>query len=1051
MRGTRIVCFLLTGFLFCVAALQGQSTGGTISGAVKDETQAVLPGATVTITNLETGMKRTVVTDDGGRYHALNLSLGKYEVRAELPGFQTTIWTGIELTIGRDAIADLVLKVGEVSETVTVTGEAPLVETRKAELGELVSREKIETLPLNGRSFQQLAILQPGTSISTKARSDASRGRGIKVNAAGTRHQFNQFLLDGMETMDARNTTPASIGGTLLGVEAVREFKVLTNNYSAEYGRNAGAVISISTRSGTNEFHGSVYEFHRNDNLDARNFFDAEDAPEFKRNQFGFSVEGPVRQNQTFFLFNYEALREGLGVTKVGLVPDAGARRGILPGRAPFTVDPKVKPYLDLLPLPNGQNFGNGVGEFVWSRARPTVDDYFTARFDHSFSDADSLFVRYTFDQGDIQDPMDLPVVVALENNRAQNAVIEENRIFGPRLLNQFRLGYNRFFRFENVDFLVSVTPEMSFISGRRMGTIAVSGITGLDGVTNDPKLDLGNTFELADNVTFTKGSHDLKFGFSGKRFQYRRGAFIQMGAGYQFASLFEFLTLGNIDRIRASGLDLVELRDMRQKLFGFYLQDQWTLRPNLTLSQGLRYEFITIPEEIHGAQGHLRDPLTDTKFNIGKDARIFSRNPSLRNFAPRIGIAWDPFGRGTTSVRTGFGFFFDQVLMAGYSDNIDDVPPFRTEVDLRNVPGQLFFPRIPPSELRPLIGTVGFSDPNLSTPYMMHYNLSLQHEFPGSTVVTAAYAGSRGTHIYRKRSINMRRFEIREGGAKFFPVGAPRLNPNFATMEMNSTDGNSFFNSLQLGMNRRFTAGFAVQFSYTFSKSVDDMSQVTERTYVANLTRPADGFDRTDNRALSDFNTRQSFVVNSIYDLPLGKGKRLLSESEGFWGKLIQGWQVAGILAVASGAPFSVELGFDRARSLTSDGQRPLLLGGNNNPTQPGNPDSYFDVSAFGLPPAGFLGGPGRVGRNTLIGPGLANLDLSLLKNTALTQTVRLQFRAEVFNVLNRANFQTPGATLTGGARPLDSQGTPLPQAGRVTETASTSRQIQFGLRLVF
>ena len=1096
MLSRRFYILASLGFLLCSSLILAQGTTGTISGVLTDETQGVLPGVTVNLKHLDTAALRTVVSDDQGRYRAPGLRLGSYELEAELPGFQRAITRGIELTIGREEIVNITMRVGEVAESVTITSEAPLVNTRQAQLGELVTKEQVDTLPLNGRNFQQLAILQPGMSVSTKARSDASRGKGTKVTAAGTRHNFSQYLLDGMELSDPRNTTPAAMSGSLLGVEAVREFKVLSSAYSAEYGRNAGAVILISTRAGTNAFHGSVYEFHRNDNLDASNFFDAPitDAqgiflnkakPEFKRNQFGFVVAGPIVQDKTFFLANYEGLRAREGVTRIGFVPDAAARKDTI-GTKPVVVNELVKPYLALMPLPNGglvldeSGDPTGVGRFLWTGSDRTDDDYFTARLDHTLSDNTSIFGRYTFSEGKTGGAQNLPIYESTDFSRSQNSVIEINRVFGPTWINQFRVGYNRVFRISDIEPLISIDPSLSPRPGEPLGQIRISGTSGIEGPANDPSSDLINTFDFVDNVSYSRGSHDLRFGFLGKRIRYRRLASNRLHGAYEFESLEDFVTLDELGRLRAAPFDIEPKRYVEQSLFGFYVQDNWSPRSNLTLNLGLRYEFITVPIEIRGNQGHIHNPLIDAEFHSGPDAPFFD-NPSLKNFAPRLGIAWDPSGDGKTSIRTGFGIFYNQMLPAYYGPISDDVPPFGGEIDEKNVEAKKFFPVLPDSALvrAPGAGKAGFHEFDASTPYVMQYNLSIQREIFAGAVLLVAYGGSRGVHIERVRGINIKQFclespKCREGGdidadaeiitganinqfeldgVKIFEKSSstPRLNTNFTTMDFNSTDGSSVFNSLQLGLNKRFEAGLSLQGAYTYGRAIDDLSQVSARQYIANITQPGDPFNRTGNRGLADFDVRHTFVVNGIYDLPFGAGL------QGAAGKLLADWQVASIMTVASGAPLSVVMGFDHARSREKDGQRPLLVGSDNNPilSDGREPKAYFDLSASALdpPPEQQLGTPGTIGRNTIIGPGVATFDFSLLKNTSIGEQARIEFRAEFFNIFNRANFQVPGLfdDNTGAIRVFDKKLNSLPQAAEITETTATSRQIQLSLKIAF
>ncbi|MBC7911743.1 MAG: carboxypeptidase regulatory-like domain-containing protein, partial [Pyrinomonadaceae bacterium] len=381
----------------------GQTTTANISGTVKDESGALLPGVTVTAKNLETGLTRTMVTDTEGRYHISQLTPANYEIQTTSSGFQTAIRTGIDLTVGREAVVNLTLKVGEVTAKVVITGEAPLVETTRSEISSVVDDKKIRDLPVNGRSYDQLVLLQPGIVFYPNAARDLQYGSGVKFSAFGARPHSNLFLVDGTDINDQADFTPGSAAGMVLGIETLREFKVLSSNYGADYGRKSGAVVVAVTKSGTNSFHGNLFGFIRNDNLDARNFFDQQ-KPEFKRNQFGGTFGGPILQDRLFFFGGYEGLREILGLSTVTVVPNALAHTGCLPdATAPggircFPVNPRVKPYLDLFPLPNGRDNGDGTADYISSAARVTGEDNFTIRVDHKLSDKDSYFVRYTYD-----------------------------------------------------------------------------------------------------------------------------------------------------------------------------------------------------------------------------------------------------------------------------------------------------------------------------------------------------------------------------------------------------------------------------------------------------------------------------------------------------------------------------------------------------------------------------------------------------------------------------------------------------------------------------
>lgn len=1037
---------LSLGFSFLLlfsSQISAQVTTATIVGTVRDETGAVLPGVTITVKNLETGIVRTLISDDGGRYRAPALQPGGYELRAELAGFQVGVRRGITLAVGQEAVVDIVLKVGELTEEVVVIGEAPLVDTTSSTITGLVDDRQIRDLPLNGRSFTQLALLQAGVSAFLNNTPGFFNGRGVKITVYGARFFHNSFLLDGTDVNDMYNNTPGSVAGVMLGVETVREFKVVTHNFSAEYGRAAGAVINAVTQSGTNELHGSAFEFHRNSALDAKNFFDPPDKPipPFKRNQFGFTLGGPLRRDESFFFGSYEGLRESLGVTKVALVPDQNARRGLLPeagtGRlVEVGVNPAVRPYLEALPLPNGRNLGGGIGEFLFSFNQPTREDFFTIRIDQKISDSDSFFARYTFDDADaVRLPTDLPIFQEPEVSRNQYVTVEEKHIFSPRVLSTFRFGFNRSFSEVFDEPMPKVTPPPPFRPELElMGDITIGGLSRIGTDFRVPIRNAMSLYEFSDDLAITSGAHSIKAGFLIKRIPWNISQWAQQRGSFNFADLEQFLRGRTVSGTAAvPGSDVT--RSINQSLLGFYIQDDFKASDNLTLNLGLRYEFITVPTEKFGRMAGLRS-LDDRAMTLGPPFE----NPSLRNFAPRIGFAWDPFRDRKTSIRGGFGLFHDQVITSHLIPTISLIPPFFVRQTRFGAPfpnqfeGQVIDLR----SITPSTWTLWPFD--LKNPVMLHYNLMIDRELLPDTVFRIGYAGSRGIHMSRHVAGNPATPQILQDGRLFFPPGSQRINPNFSVISLRSYDANTFYNALLLSVNRRFSRGLQFQVSYTFGKSIDDLTQIN-----ASDARNADlggqnPFDRKADRGLSNHDIRHNLTLNYTYDLPFGPGRAIGANLAGLAGGLVGGWQVNGIVTVTSGNPFNVTVAGNHSRSQVGNDRPNLRPGASNNPVL-GGPDRYFDPSAFELQPAGFFG---NLARNTVIGPGLATFDFSLVKNNNISERFNLQFRAEFFNLFNRPNFATPLRVA------LSARGV-IPTAGKITETVTTSRQIQFGLKLIF
>ncbi len=1018
-----------------------QITAGAISGTIKDESGAIVPGATIIIKHTATGTTRMAFTDGEGRYRAPGLAPGEYELRAELSGFKTEVRTGVALTIGREAIVDFTMTVGELAEQVTVSGEVPLVNTTSSTLAGLVDPRQIRDLPLNGRSFADLSTLDPGVQLFRNAVSPRSitlfGGRGVRIAINGARPEFNLVLTDGTDALDAFGNAPGSVAGVLLGVDTVREFQTLTSTYSAEFGRVGGGVINTVTRSGSNELGGSLFEFHRNSSLDARNFFDpGQEPPEFKRNQFGFTIGGPMVKDKSFFFASYEGLRERLGLTKIARVPSRAGRNGELPGRR-VPVNPLIRPFLDLYPLPNGRDFGDGTAEFLFGFRQPTDEDFFVIRLDHNFSDKHSFFARYTFDDASKDVTFPLPPDFVRQLSRQQIFTFDFKSIISPELLNVFRLGFNRS-KIRDASLPEVVAAELSFIGDDRgRGNIDVEGLTPLGSDTKNVTNMIQNLFEYSDDLTHTSGKHAFKAGFNVKRFQYNvrntfldRGLYIFFGLE-DFLSAFPFIFLGT-----SPDSDLTNA--VRMTMFGFYLQDDLRVSPNLTLNLGLRYEFITTPHSRRGKSANFVDPERDAAPVLGK----FMENPSLMNFMPRVGLAWDPSGDGETAVRAGFGLFYNQLGLPNFVNGFTLNPPFTTITQLIIPP----FPVVPRESFIPL-----FTNPvefDGHTPYVIQYNLNVQRQLFRDTVFTVGYVGSRGVNLPRPTDINSRQRQILPDGRAFFPADAPRVNPNFRSINLRDFGGNSHYNSLQLSLRKQFSHGLQFQASYTLAKSIDDAPPILRDIENA----PGILYDyrnRRLDRSLSPFDIRHNLVLNYVYDLPLGPGKSLGGRAIGFAGKLLEGWQLNGIITIASGNPFTVTNGFDRSRIGTIGpfrADRPNLRPGASNNPKIGSPDRWFDSSAFELQPAGFLG---DLGRNTLIGPGLASFDFALFKTTSIGERAQVQFRAEFFNIFNRANFATPEAP--NRVIFTDPRGIPSAAAGRLTNTVTSSRQVQFGLKLIF
>ncbi len=1014
-----------------VSRAGAQITAATVSGIVKDDTGAVLPGVAVTVKNLDTGLTRSAITGDDGSYTISGLPPGRYEARASLQGFATAVQIGFPLAVAQHAGLNLTMKVGT-TEMLVVVGTPALVDTKTSALSALVDDKTIEELPLNGRNFIDLALLQPGVVAFSSRQGAGPTGRGQQININGAGGRANSYLLDGANMNGYGGIAVATAADTTLGVEMIREFRVVTNGFSADYGRAMGGVISVVTKSGTNEFHGSGFEFFRNKALDARNFFDA-DKPPFERHQFGFTSGGPIRKNKTFFFGGAEWLVENLGLTQVTEVPSMAARTGAL-----GPIVSAVQPYLALFPLPNGPDLGPGLARFSFPFDRTTRETFVQARVDHNFSNTSAFFVRYTVDDATRRLPTLLPQFSSDQQSRSQWLTVEEKRTVNAALLNTARFSYSRLklgARLVNE----GAGSELAFVPGQTMiGNIVIGSREFGPDRTNPQHQDV-EFFTFSNDVIYAKDRHFLKAGVLIERAHTATENSTSVRGRFTFPNVQRFLA-GTPARFTGvlPGYELARTR--RNTTFGFYLQDDLAAHARLSLNLGIRYEFYTVPNDTEGRDSTLRSVLTDRDFTLGP---IFE-NPSLKNIGPRVGFAWDVSGDGKSSVRGGVGVYHDtdgpfnsSLLSAAFS------PPFAISVNLSNPT----FPH-PPLERATIERAARGVDYQMRQPRMLTGNLVLQREVLPGLVVTAGYAGSRGYNLVQAIEANPVVPQVLGDGTTFFPVDAPRRNPHWESIEFRTTGGRSWYNSLQVGAIKRFSYGHRWQVSYTLAKTVDETQGQVGGDATNSSVFPQDPIDPRNDRGPADFDVRHVFTMNVTWELPFAESLT------GAAGALARGWQINGLGILRSGVPFSPAIqtqnnwsrsgntapsAQDRPNVRPGVGREDIVLGG---PTQ------YFDPKAFELQPRGFLG---NAGRNMLTGPGLVNFHLSLVKNSKwrlLGTDGEIELRVEAFNVFNRTNFATPDRVVFGGASEGEA---PLPTAGQITSTATDARQIQLGVKIKF
>jgi hypothetical protein len=1055
-----ILAASLLAFAAVPPTLHAQATTGTIYGTVVDQSKSVMPGVTIEVNNVENGAIRTLVTDENGRYRALSLPPGAYRVSAELQGFSPAVRENLAVQIGGDVLADLTLKVGGVAEQVTVQGAATDIDLSTAVAGGVVSSTQIAELPLNGRSFMQLATLQPGVTVSRATSADFTGGFGnTQLSIGGARPEMTGYLLEGTNIADISDKAPSSMAGVLLGVDAVKEFSVQTHDYNAEFGRAAGGVISAVTKSGTNNLHGTLFEFLRNSKFDAPNYFDPIDpttgrqaTPPFTRNQFGGTAGGPIVKNKLFYFGSYEGLRQNLSLTHLAVLPNQNAHNGLLPVGANgaltmVPINPLVKPYLDLLfPIPNGRDFGDGTAELRHTDIDPTHENFFVGKIDWQLGNSDSMFLRASSDRSGTLSHQDHPLFVDPTATDTRYFTYQDQHIFSSRVLNVARGAINRTAR--NDDFVptIQIPQSLYFTTDPHFGSITIqSGVTA-PGTTATKPADYRQTiFQVSDTLTVSRATHTLKVGGDVQGYHFDGSSYSRYGGEFRFTDLSTFLR-GTVLRFTGNLPGTDTKRNMRQTYVALFAQDEWRPWDNLTLNYGLRYEFFTIPYDLRGRVAGLLSfsDLESGPNGVTPGSDLF-KNPSKLDFAPRLGIAWNPFGAQKTSVKAGGGIFYQPLTTSYYRGTTFRVYPYFAGVDIRNVP--TFGPAVQQLLAQGTGSAVQkrseFIDYNARQPYTAQYHMSLQHEI-GGVVADLGYVGSRGYHLpfYSDPNAVPVRFNAADGHYQVVP-GATLLFPDWGRIRTRTNVARSWYNGMTASVNRRYANGLLFQGSYTFGNSRDTWSGglIGGNDFDNGAGSATNYFHPESEIGPSSFDVRHTLVFNAVYQLPFGKGLT------GPAAQIAGGWQLGVVANYASGIPFTPLIGFDYAKDLSSDPnpQKPDWASGFNAKNAIiGSPDNWFNVNAFVLPPPGEYG---TVGRNSLRGPDLKEVDLSIFKNTAVAKTKsNLQFRLEVFNLFNRANFATP----TAGAL-FSSNGTSIPSAARVTRTTTTSRQVQLGVKVVF
>lgn len=1149
-RTIRVCAFLFVSIVTWPARSHAQNA--TISGTVTDPSHSPVASVAVTARNAETNSVHSAITNDEGLYRLVELPAGSYVLTFEKSGFKVAKFAGVALTVGQTLVVDESLEIGTVASTVEVqVAIAPPIELENAQISNLVDSKRITDLPLVTRDPYQLILLSPGV-----VQSNSGLG-GFSAN--GTNERNNNFLLDGVDNNDTEVPGIPS-GLNALNPDSTQEFRVITNNFAPEYGRNNGAVIEVITKSGTNQIHGTAYEFGRYNALGARDFFNPGGGPNgapqnpYIRNDFGASAGGPIKKDKTFWFGNYEGQRYITSINNTTYVPTAAFRTGkftvtqdqfgnpITPVNVDVSqptsannaqglpLDPNVQKILALFPTPNGPAVNDISGVlFFPSSSRQRTDD-FTIKIDHNLNKRNILTGRYAYNRFTDPNPFHsdfLPGNLGAISTyqRTQAGVIGLTTTLKNNLVNEFHFGANRtnlqfnctgtnvFDSFGNLD-SVGRGPDYSLPG---IGAVPV-GFPGLGcqqlGDSNGQARFTG-TYQTIDGVSYARGKHAFKFGgefraaYSNSFDNFGTRQFLDFSAFSNFGvaaistgnsavdsnTAIQNQTLGLLGFVDSQSESQFfdfkgvrsadDLRGFRQREWGAYAQDTWKLLSNLTLTGGVRWEYFGVPFEVNNNLSNLfvdpsgQAPFTFTRVGPGTGKTLYANE--FRNFEPRIGIAWDPFKNGKTSVRAGYGIFHDRAF-GNLVGNARGNPPFQQSFSaspFTQTTGLATPTTVPTSPVvtnfDPITLTGGeisptLFDPNFKTPYSQNWNFGVQRQLTTTLTLEVNYVGVKGNRIFRvvdgnppqpalvaqllaycvpgnafgcsTRTLTFANLWL---GAEFGALPFDAVNNNaFQTpfsspgAPLNKSIGNSTYNGLQVNIQKRLSNGFQIQGAYTFSHSISDVNDPLNAA-AGNRNFPRNSFDLRAERGNSDFDIRHRGVINYIYSPNLGRGREHLSQ--GFVGRVLEGWSLTGVTTLQSGHPFDI-FG-NRDSNHTGLSARVSIIG---NPSQPAGTDKTFTGparSAFELTP--FDQQP-NVGKNAFYGPDEINFDASVLKDTSITERAKLQLRFEFYNLFNHAQFGQPGNAFA-------SPGTFGLSTSTLTRADGTTsaRQIQVAAKFIF
>jgi hypothetical protein len=1051
---------LIVLFLLLPVAAGAQTHRASLRGAVYDPNHAAIPGAKVTVTRVATGDVRTTTTDDKGEYGISSLPSGVYRVEIEMASFRRHDEI-IEILVNQDQRLDVTLGVsGPETTPIDSTDEAQLKKDSPS-LGTVIENRQVTGLPLDGRNFYELSLLVPGAVPPAQGSAGSVRG-DFAFSVNGAREDANNFLLDGVYNVDPKLNT----FGVRPSVDAIREFEMLTSTYDASFGRNPGAQVNVILKSGSNDFHGSLFEFHRNAAVDARNFFApaSEPKPKYIRNQFGGALGGPMSRDRTFFFADYEGTRSREGTTRITNVPTALERagnfsqtifgvpanpftgqpfdNGIIPD---FFINPVGRAIAALYPLPNrNEPFQN----FVSSPTLRDDNDSFDARVDHNLSDRASLTFRYSFGDRNLFEPFTGPSFSLIPGfgdtvkRRSQNGMVALTMVLTPNLVNESRAAFSRV--------AASVAQEASVLNSdlglpaisaraRDLGLsfITITGFSPLGDEGNNPQNSVTNVYQFLNNASYVSGDHLIKFGVDLRFSQQNAFRDVESRGRLQFSPFGQITgnALGDLllgFPLLTSVARVDNPQQIRAESYNFFINDSYRVTRRLTLTGGLRYEYNSPPVDVED-RANIYDVVSRSLVQVGTNGVPRSGfEADKNNFAPRVGFAWSISEK--TVLRGGYGIYYDQSPLAPAEALYFNSPFFDNNIFFSlpglpltlNDPFPAFFPF-------PLPDSALAIQRDLRTGYMQHWNFNVERQLGTSSVIELAYVGSKGTKLLTARDINQPQPSVLPPGLPFVPRPAPR----FDDIDLLESRANSNYNALQARFQQRLSRGFSALVSYTWSKSIDDASNFFSSAGDPNF--PQNSYNVAAERGRSNFDVSHRLSASYSYALPFGKGRQYLAD-DGWLSTVLSGWETFGIVTLQSGRPFTVALLSEIDNSGT--GRSILGFGANDRPNLIGNPElsnattlQWFNTAAFAFSAPGTFG---NAGRNILEGPGFQNVNASLVKNTALTERVNLQFRAEIFNLFNHPNFNLPDNFLGS------------PTFGRIT-SARDPRHIQFGLKLLF